>query len=61
MYQKAFEVKAFGDCSRCKTPLRIVQVQDEKGMREISYDLDSSRTHVCWDLPEDANLLVLED
>lgn len=61
MYQQQFEVKAFEECSRCRTPLRIVQVSDERGAREIAYERDSARQHVCWDLPEDANLLVLDD
>lgn len=48
---------AFQECDRCKQPLRIVRTKD----REVSYDRDSEYRHVCWNLPEDANLLVLED
>jgi hypothetical protein len=45
------------ECDRCKESLRIVKDDD----RVVAYEIKSGDRHVCWSLPEDANLLVLED
>lgn len=45
------------ECERCKQALRIVR---ENGC-EVAWDQVSDKQHVCWDLPEDACLLVLDD
>lgn len=46
------------ECGRCKQALRLVTMADG---REYAWDLKTNETHVCWDLPEDANLLVMDD
>ena len=46
------------ECDRCHESLEIVQVKD--GV-VIPREVASGKRHVCWDLPEDANLLVLKD
>lgn len=46
------------ECDYCKEMLRIVETEHSKAMIEVA----SQRQHVCWqNLPDDANLLVLED
>ena len=42
----------------CRQALRIVQENDD---RQVAYDQGSGERHVCWDLPQDANLVVLDD
>lgn len=55
------QMKAFRECGKCKTPLVIIEAVDRQGAAvEIAVDEDSRERHVCWDLPEDANLLVVE-
>ena len=51
------EVVEFRECDQCKESLKIVRVKDELVAREVA----SGEKHVCWELPQDANLLVLND
>ena len=51
------EVVELRECERCKESLQIVRVKDHLVAREVA----SGEKHVCWDMPEDANLLVLSD
>lgn len=46
------------ECERCKQALRIVRFPDQ---RLVAFDAKTKTRHVCWDLPEDANLLVMDD
>ncbi len=51
------EVVELRECAQCKESLEIVRVKDDLVAREVA----SGERHVCWDLPQDANLLVLND
>lgn len=51
------KIVAYKECEKCKQALVVVQVNDQKLLREQATD----QRHVCWTLPQDANLLVLED
>jgi hypothetical protein len=51
------EVVELRECERCKESLEIVRVKENLEAREVA----SGEKHVCWDLPQDANLLVLND
>lgn len=44
------------ECPKCRETLRIVETRDGPAAVEQA----SMKEHVCWDLPQDANLLVLE-
>lgn len=62
LYAMSESTIAFRECNKCKQPLRIVQVTNANGLaREVAYNRDSTHPHVCWNLAEDANLLVLDD
>ena len=50
-------IVAFRECAYCKQALKIVQVNGEERVLEQATD----QRHVCWSLPQDANLLVLDD
>lgn len=50
------EVIAIRECDLCKQTLHVVRMKDE---RTVATDATSGEQHVCWDLPQDANLLVL--
>jgi len=54
---KKSDVVELRECERCKESLEIVRVKDHLVARDVA----SGEKHVCWDLPEDANLLVLND
>ncbi len=45
------------ECDKCKESLRVVHEEE----RVVAYEVASGERHVCWNLPEDANLLVLDD
>ena len=53
------------ECDKCKESLRIVHENVHLGhdevVRAVAYEIASGKRHVCWNLPEDANLLVLDD
>lgn len=57
------------ECEVCKETLNIVQVKawrgstdpDREAPRVIAVEVESGKQHVCFSLPSDANLLVLED
>ncbi len=51
------EVVEIRECDRCKESLKIVRVKDDLVARDVA----SGERHVCWDLAQDANLLVLND
>jgi hypothetical protein len=51
------EVVELRECDQCKESLKIVRVKGDLVAREVA----SGDRHVCWELPQDANLLVLND
>ena len=53
--RKQPEVVELRECERCKESLQIVRVKEHLEAREVA----SGEKHVCWDLPEDANLIVM--
>jgi hypothetical protein len=46
---------AIRECPLCKETLRVMETPDGP----VAIEQASDRQHVCWDLPRDANLLVL--
>lgn len=54
MSQVLVEVK---ECEKCRTPIRTHFMGD----RETSYDIASGDEHECWDIPDDAEVLLLND
>ncbi len=50
------------ECPRCKESLQIVHTKEiDKAERIVALEVQSGERHVCWQLPQDANLLVLDD
>lgn len=49
------------ECSVCREALQVVRVKADRGDRIIAREIESGERHVCFDIPADANLLVLED
>lgn len=49
------------ECSRCKQSLQILHTKEDGGERVVALEVRSGKRHVCWDLPDDVNLLVLDD
>lgn len=45
------------ECPRCKEALTVTR---RKG-RVVASERHSGKQHVCWDLPADANLIVIDD
>lgn len=45
------------ECPRCKEALTVTR---RKGVVTAS-ERKSGKQHVCWDLPADANLIVIDD
>ena len=45
------------ECEVCKAALRIVN-SDE---RQVSYEVASGEEHECFDVPENAELLIMDD
>lgn len=63
---KVVEIKAeyeHRECDKCKEALVIVRPKKRDGMHEpaIAMEVASGNRHVCWNLPEDANLIVMDD
>lgn len=54
---KQSKVVQLKECEHCKESLEIVQVKDGLVAREVA----SGEVHVCWDLPKDSTLLVMND
>lgn len=50
--------QAYKECDRCREALRIVLTKDAV---VVATDQRSGYKHICFDIPEDANLLVLGD
>lgn len=46
---------AIRECPLCKETLRVLETPDGP----VAIEQASEKQHVCWDLPQDANLLVL--
>lgn len=46
------------ECERCHEALLLIRPEDGR-MKAV--ELMSGEEHVCWPLPETANLLVLDD
>ena len=51
------------ECAVCKEQLQIVRVKAWKGEsdRVLAREVESGKQHVCFSVPTDANLLILED
>ena len=51
------------ECAICKEALQIVRVKAWKGGDDkvLAREVESGKQHVCFTIPQDANLLVLED
>lgn len=48
------------ECDYCKEALVILRVKGPDG-DAIPVEVASGNRHVCWNLPEDANLIVIDD
>ncbi len=49
------------ECEVCKEPLNIVRVKAWRtGERTIAVECESGKQHVCFTIPQDANLIVLD-
>jgi hypothetical protein len=56
------EIEAVRECGVCRQELLIWrEVRKGKEDRVVACDRKSGDEHVCFDLPQDANLLVMED
>jgi hypothetical protein len=51
------------ECDKCKEALVIVRTKKKDGYHEpaLAMEVATGNRHVCWDLPEDANLIVMDD
>lgn len=49
------------ECEVCREDLLIVRESSESEDRVVALDKKDHKKHVCFDLPQDANLLVMED
>lgn len=51
------------ECDKCKEALVIVRTKKKDGFYEpaLAMEVASGNRHVCWDLAEDANLVVMDD
>jgi hypothetical protein len=45
------------ECDLCKAAVRIVYGKE----REVAYDADTGEEHECFEIPPDANVLILSD
>lgn len=50
-------ILSFMECSQCKQALKVV----DKDGQELILEMATGQRHVCWSLPQDANLIVLDD
>jgi uncharacterized protein YbaR (Trm112 family) len=56
------EVVASRECPVCREALLVVHEADENSdERTVAYNKNDRKRHVCFDLPSDANLLVMGD
>jgi hypothetical protein len=46
------------ECPYCKESLRVAILADN---RQIATERATGKEHLCWDLPEGVELLVLDD
>jgi hypothetical protein len=50
------------ECDLCKEALVIVRVKKGDGHEPaMAMEVATGNRHVCWNLPEDANLIVMAD
>jgi hypothetical protein len=50
------------ECDKCKDALMIVRKKVDDGHGPaIAMEIATGNRHVCWNLPEDANLIVIDD
>ena len=50
------------ECSYCKESLVILRLKYRDGASDaIPMEVATGNRHVCWNLPEDANLIVMDD
>lgn len=49
---------SFMECPYCKESLRVAILANNE---QIATERATGKEHLCWDLPEGADLLVLED
>lgn len=50
------------ECDYCKESLVILRVKGiDRVERAVAMEVVSGNRHVCWNLPEDANLIVIDD
>jgi len=55
------ELVASRECEVCREALLIVHEKHEPEDRTIALNERDGERHVCFTLPQDANLLVMED
>lgn len=52
-------VVTYRECNLCKESLKVIRQATD---REIAFEIASGKIHSCWQsLPEDANLLILDE
>lgn len=54
--KKGREFASSRECPYCKEMLNIYHTKDGP----VAIEQASKKEHVCWDLPRDANLIVIE-
>lgn len=57
MTARSEDILALRECAQCKQALKVV----EKDGQQLILEMATDQRHVCWNLPQDANLLVLDD
>lgn len=58
---KVEELLEVRECGVCKEALHVFRVTKGDEDRVVAREVASGKDHVCFELPQDANLLVLED
>jgi hypothetical protein len=53
---KADDLITTRECPNCKETLNVYHTKDGP----VAIEVASEKQHVCWDLPADANLIVIE-
>ena len=49
------------ECGVCREALLVYREHSRSEDRVVAIEEVTKKTHVCFDLPQDANLLVMED
>ena len=52
-------VVSIRECETCKAAIRIVGSEQDE--RQTAFDVASGEEHECFDVPENAELLVMDD